>query len=160
MEFKPGDMAVYPGHGVGTIEKIEDREVGDVKQYFYIMRVLDSDLTIMIPITNTDNVGLRSIIDREEAAEIYSILEEKEPPSTSETWNRRYRTYMDKIRTGSPRDLAEVFRDLCLIKSDRELSFGERKVLGVAQNLLVKELTLAEDTEEQKVTERLEKIFD
>lgn len=157
--FKPGDLAVYPAHGVGVIEKVESREMGQAKQEFYVMRILDNNLTIFIPVSNADEVGLRSVIDRAEVDEVMSILGAKTRPSTSQTWNRRYRSYMDKIKTGSAFEVAEVLRDLCLIRSDRELSFGERKVLDVAQSLLVRELSVARDSEEDEVIEEIERMF-
>lgn len=157
--FKPGDLAVYPAHGVGTIESIEARKMGDVNQDFYIMRIMDNNLTIFIPTGNADEVGLRAVIDRDDVERVMSILAEKCQPNCSQTWNRRYRTYMDKIKTGSAFEVAEVYRDLCLIKADRELSFGERKVLDVAEALLIKELSVAQDAEERTVTEQVSNLF-
>lgn len=157
--FKPGDLAVYPAHGVGLIETVEPRCIDGTDQEFYIMRILDNNLTIFIPTANAENIGLRSVIDREDVERIMSILGEKTAPSTGQTWNRRYRGYMDKIKTGSVFEVAEVYRDLNLIKSHRELSFGERKVLDVAQNLLIKELSVVEEADEAEVVERIESIF-
>ncbi len=157
--FKPGDLAVYPAHGVGKIEGVESREIGDFRQDFYVMRILDNNLTIFIPTSNADEVGLRSVIGRDEVDRVMSILGKKSRPSSTQTWNRRYRSYMDKIKTGSAFEVAEVYRDLCLIRADRELSFGERKVLDVAESLLVKELSVAQDAEENVVSEQIAQIF-
>jgi len=128
MRFQIGDLAVYPAHGVGTIEAIESRTVNGQKQDFYILRVLESSMSIMIPVGNVDSVGLRDVIDKKEIPKIYDIIKaKKEALNDNQTWNRRYREYMDKIKTGSLYDVAEVFRDLSLLKLNKDLSFGERK---------------------------------
>ena len=157
--FKVGDLAVYPAHGVGKIEKVEAKELGGANEKCYVMRLLDNNLTIFIPVKNADNVGLRAVIDRTEAEKVFTILGENATPSTTQTWNRRYRVYMDKIKTGSAFEVAEVFRDLYRIKADRELSFGERKVLDMAQGLLLRELSIARESEEADVAEQIERIF-
>jgi CarD family transcriptional regulator len=157
--FKIGDMAVYPAHGVGVIEKIETQEISGCQQDFYVMRILDNDMLIMIPTNNVGNVGLRDIIDQREVLELYSILEERDVVLDSQTWNRRYREYMDKIKSGSVFEVAEVYRDLLILKLEKELSFGERKMLDTARGLLVKEISLAKEIEEKQVEEDLDRIF-
>ena len=157
--FKIGDMAVYPAHGVGIIEKIETQEISGCQQDFYVMRILDNDMLIMIPTNNVGNVGLRDIIGQREVIELYSILEERDVVLDSQTWNRRYREYMDKIKSGSVFEVAEVYRDLLILKLEKELSFGERKMLDTARGLLVKEISLAKKIEEEKVEEDLDRIF-
>jgi len=157
--FKIGDMAVYPAHGVGVIEKIETQEISGCQQDFYVMRILDNDMLIMIPTNNVGNVGLRDIIGQREVIELYSILEERDVVLDSQTWNRRYREYMDKIKSGSVFEVAEVYRDLLILKLEKELSFGERKMLDTARGLLVKEISLAKKIEEEQVEEDLDRIF-
>jgi CarD family transcriptional regulator len=157
--FKIGDMAVYPAHGVGVIEKIETQEISGCRQDFYVMRILDNDMLIMIPTNNVGNVGLRDIIGQREVIELYSILEERDVVLDSQTWNRRYREYMDKIKSGSVFEVAEVYRDLLILKLEKELSFGERKMLDTARGLLVKEISLAKKIGEEQVEEDLDRIF-
>ena len=157
--FKIGDMAVYPAHGVGVIEKIETQEISGCQQDFYVMRILDNDMLIMIPINNVGNVGLRDIIGQTEVTKLYSILEERDVILDSQTWNRRYREYMDKIKSGSAFEVAEVYRDLLILKLEKELSFGERKMLDTARGLLVKEISLAKKIEEEQVEQDLDRIF-
>ncbi len=157
--FKVGDMAVYPAHGVGVIEKIETQEISGHQQDFYVMRILDNNMLIMIPINNVNNVGLRDIIGRTEVSKLYSILKERDVVLDSQTWNRRYKEYMDKIKSGSAFEVAEVYRDLLILKLEKELSFGERKMLDTARNLLVKEISLAREMEEEQVIEDLDRIF-
>jgi CarD family transcriptional regulator len=157
--FKVGDLAVYPAHGVGLIERIETQEISGCRQDFYVMRILDNGMIIMIPTNNVENVGLREIIEPTEVPKLYSILKKRDVPIDNQTWNRRYREYMDKIKTGSVFEVAEVYRDLLILKVEKDLSFGERKMLDTARNLLVKEISLAKKVGEEQVKKELDKIF-
>ncbi len=157
--FDVGDLAVYPAHGVGVIEKIESQEISGCRQDFYVMRILDNDMIIMIPKNNVNNVGLREIIGEGEVRKLYTILKKKDVVVDNQTWNRRYREYMDKIKTGSVFEVAEVYRDLLMLKVEKDLSFGERKMLDTARTLLVKEISLAKNIKEEQVEKDLERIF-
>ncbi len=158
--FEAGDLAVYPAHGVGRIEAIESKTVNGEEHDFYIMKVLESSMVIMIPTRNVASVGLRDIIDKKEIPKVYDIMKAKqEGTGENQTWNRRYREYMDKIKTGSLFEVAEVFRDLSLLKLTKDLSFGERKLYDTAQLLLVKELSKAKDTDEQTIISEIESLF-
>jgi CarD family transcriptional regulator, regulator of rRNA transcription len=159
MVFKTGDLAVYPAHGVGRIESIEVRNLCGSSQDFYIMRILENNMIIMIPICNANNVGLREIIKEEEVSKIFKILKEKDVEFDNQSWNRRYREYMEKIKTGSVYEVAQVLRDLFLLKLEKELSFGERKMLDTAKNLLVKEISIAKKMKETQVEEDIKRIF-
>jgi len=158
--FKAGDMAVYPAHGVGVIESIETRQVGDGESNYYILRIMDNELTIMIPTENAETVGLRETIPQEKIPEVYEKLRSGNGTvAVNQTWNRRYREYMDKIKTGSVFAVAEVLSDLFLLKADKELSFGERKMLDMALGLLVREIAVVEDKPEESVEENIRHIF-
>lgn len=157
--FRLGDLAVYPAHGVGVIESIEDKEISGNNQKFYIMRILDNDMIIMIPTNNARNVGLRGIIDGQAVYKIYEILGAKQCIIEHQTWNRRYRDYMDKIKTGSLYQVAEVLRDLTILKNDKDLSFGERKLLDTAKNLLIKELSIAKNTNELEIEADINRLL-
>lgn len=159
LPFKVGDMAVYPAHGVGEVKSIESREISGSRQLFYVLQILDNGMKIMVPTTNVNAVGLREIISEEEVKAVYDILKERDVKIDTQTWNRRYREYMDKIKTGSVYEIAEVYRDLSLLKSEKELSFGERKMLDTAKNLLIKELAFAEDRDEEDIEDELDEIF-
>ena len=149
-EFKVGDMAVYPAHGVGRINAIETKIVNGETHDFYMMKILENDMTIMIPTWNVEQVGLRDLIDEKEVFKVYEVMKQRRnSPAETQTWNRRYREYMDKIKTGSLYDVAEVFRDLSLLKLTKDLSFGERKLYDTAQILLVMELSTARNTDEK-----------
>ena len=150
--FKVGDLAVYPAHGVGVIERIECKKISGCQQNFYVMRILENNMIIMIPSSNTQNVGLRQLINQNEVLEVFTILQKRDiSVDDNQTWNRRYRDYMDKIKSGSAFEVAEVYRDLTTIKQDKELSFGERKMLDTARSLLVKEISLAKNMKEEDV---------
>jgi CarD family transcriptional regulator len=157
--FNVGDKAVYPAHGVAEVVGLETREIGGNKTTFYILKILDTGMKIMIPTRNVGTVGLRDIISQSDVKEVYNILKSKEIAVEGQTWNRRYREYMDKIKTGSVFEIAEVLRDLSLLKATKDLSFGERKMLDTARTLLVKELAIAKGTKELKIEQELEKIF-
>lgn len=159
--FKVGDMAVYPAHGVGVIEAIEKKTIADQDQQFYILRILNNDMTIMIPIANVDQVGLRCVISRKDAGKVYKILKDKTKLTLdTQTWNRRYREYMDRIKTGSVFEVATVLRDLCLLREGKDLSFGERRMMDIAKALLVKELSIAQQISEDNVVKNIEDIFE
>ncbi|OEU53090.1 MAG: CarD family transcriptional regulator [Desulfobacterales bacterium C00003060] len=157
--FNVGDLAVYPAHGVGRIEAIETREISGEKQDFYIMKILESNMIIMIPVNNVESVGLRDIIDEEEVARVYEIMKLRDIPADNQTWNRRYRDYMEKIKTGSVYEVAEVLRDLYLMRVEKELSFGERKMLDTAETLLLKELSIAKKTDEDAIMSDIKIMF-
>ncbi|MBI5599919.1 MAG: CarD family transcriptional regulator [Deltaproteobacteria bacterium] len=160
-DFKRGDLAVYPSHGVGVIEGIECRSMsGEDDQAYYIMRILGSDATIMVPIKNASTVGLRKIMEKSMIPKVYSILKErKDELFSTQTWNRRYREYTEKIKTGCAMEVASVLRDLYILKHDKELSFGEKRMLDTAKNLLVKELSVAKKIKEEKIEEELDRIM-
>lgn len=157
--FNKGDMAVYPAHGVGEIQSIEKRVVGDSEQSFYIMRIIDSSMVVMIPTKNSENVGLREIISPTEADRVFDILKDRDVKIAAQPWNQRYRQYMEKIKTGSVFKIAGVLRDLYLLKEDKDLSFGERKMLDTAKNLLMKEIALANKVQEDQVAKDIDRIF-
>ena len=157
--FRVGDLAVYPAHGVAQIVGIETREISGNKQTFYILKILDTGMKIMIPTRNVAAVGLREVISQDDVKEVYTILKSKEIAVEGQTWNRRYREYMDKIKTGSVFEIAEVLRDLSLLKFEKDLSFGERKMLDTARSLLIRELAVAKSAKEEKIARELEEIF-
>ena len=159
VEFKVGDNAVYPSHGVGQICAIETKEYFGIQTTFYTIRILETGAKIMVPKNNAKAAGLRPIISSTQADEVFGILKKTDIKIDNQTWNRRYREYMEKIKTGSIFEIAEVLRDLFLLKVDKELSFGERKLLDQARSLLIKELSLSQRSTEQLVEDEIKKIF-
>jgi len=126
---------------------------------FYVMKIIENDMKIMIPTRSSDNVGLRAIIGQDEVESVMTILRERDIEISAQTWNRRYRDYMEKIKTGSIFEVAVVLRDLFLLSVDKDLSYGERKMMDTAKNLLVKEISLARNMDEEKTADQIEKMF-
>ena len=158
-QFKVGEKVVYPAHGVGVIESVQSRKISGTEKKFYMLRFLESDMTIMVPMENVVSVGLRRIIGKDMVAKVYKILRDKKVEIDQQTWNRRYREYTEKIKTGSVLEIAKVLRDLFVLKGDKELSFGERKMLDTARTLLIKEIAVATKSKEVKIEEKLDRIF-
>jgi CarD family transcriptional regulator, regulator of rRNA transcription len=157
--FEKGDFAVYPGHGVGAIEGIESMEMGGKVQDFYVLSILDTKMTIMVPKDNAGTAGMRAVIDREKIPEVYEILKCPKAPNNHQPWNQRYRGYMERIQSGSIYEVAKVFRELYSLKSGKGLSFGERKLMDMAKRLLIKELAISKDAEEADVGKEIQGIL-
>ena len=158
-QFSVGDKAVYPVHGVAEVVALEQRDIGGSKTPVYILKILDTGMKIMVPKANAGSVGLRDLITSKQVKEVLTILRARDIPRDTQTWNRRYREYMEKIKTGSVFEIAEVLRDLQRLKGDKELSFGERKMLDTARTLLIKEIAVATKSKEVKIEEKLDRIF-
>lgn len=158
-EFTIGDKAVYPAQGVAEVVGIENKEINSTVCAFYVLKVLDTEMQILVPKEKADQVGLRPVATADEVEEVFDILREQDVHIDKQTWNRRYRGFMEKIKTGSLFEVAEVFRDLYRLKSTKTLSFGERRMLDTAKNLIVKELSVARNWSEQEVEQQLEKAF-
>ena len=157
--FKVGDKAVYPAQGVAEVISIDEKDIAGSRQMFYVLRILDTDRKIMVPVVNATAVGLRQVISEAEIREIFDILQERTLAIDTQTWNRRYRGFMDKIKTGSIYDVAEVLRDLYRLKANKQLSFGERRMLDTARSLIVKEISVAREKTEEDVKDEIEAIF-
>lgn len=157
--FNVGDKVVYPGHGVAEVTGLESKEISSTKLEFYVLRVLENNMKVMVPKHNAKSVGLRMLVDDEEVERVYGVLAHRGGKISTATWNRRYREYMEKIKTGSLVEIASVLRDLCILRADKELSFGERKMLDTARSLLVQELALAKGEEEDAVANKLDDMF-
>ena len=158
-EFKVGDKAVYPAQGVAEVISIDEKDIAGQRQRFYVLRILDTDRKIMVPVSNANAVGLRQVISEQEIREIFDILRERTIGFDTQTWNRHYRDFMDKIKTSSIYDVAEVLRDLYRLKTDKQLSFGERRMLDTARTLIVKEIAIARGQTEDQVRTEIEAIF-
>ncbi len=158
-KFSIGDKVVYPGQGVGEITGIEHQEVAGQRQSFYILKIMKSGTKIMIPLTKLRTANLREIVDAQTVKAVYAVLKEKGMCVDATTWNRRFREYMEKIKSGDILKLAAVMRDLSRLKIDKDLSFGERKMLDTVSDLLVTELSLAKKCTEEEINAELKKIF-
>ena len=159
VEFKVGDKAVYPAQGVAEVISIDEKDIAGARQRFYVLRILDTERKILVPVSNANAGGLRQVISEQEIREIFDILKERTIGFDTQTWNRRYRGFMDKIKTGSIYDVAEVLRDLYRLKANKQLSFGERRMLDTARSLIVKEIAIARGQTEGHVKDEIEAIF-
>ena len=143
--LKVGDKVVYPGHGVGRITSIENKEVMESQLTFYSIEILESGIKIMFPENRLETIGIRSVISKKEAEEVLDIL--KKPNSSlhvqERNWQKRHQAYRDKIQNGSIYEIVDVIRDLQSIKKDKELSYGEKRMMDKAQNMLRSELSVA-----------------
>ncbi len=158
-KYNVGDKVVYPAHGVAEVMSIESRSIGGSQQTFYVLNVLDNGMRVMVPTANVDQVGMRDIVSSDEADRVFEVLKKREKMAESTTWNRRHREYMEKIKTGSVFEVAKVLRDLYVLKSDKELSFGERKMLDTAKSLLVREISLSKGITQEEVETKFRTIF-
>lgn len=158
LEFNEEDKVVYPAHGVGVIDSIKLRKVSGSEQKFYNITIIETGMKIMVPVAQAETVGLRRVVDSKTVDEVYDILKQKNVKVDTQTWNRRYREYSQKIKTGSVLEIARVIRDLSVLKGDKDLSFGEKKMLDTAQGLLVKELSIAKSSTETKIKAELEQL--
>ncbi len=159
IQFQVGDKAVYPAQGVGEIVGIDEKSVSGKTHRFYCLRILDTDIRILVPIDNAEQVGLRNVVTPDDVEGVYDVLRHTETCLDKQTWNRRYRGFMEKIKTGSLFEVAEVFRDLYRLKNTKTLSFGERRMLETARGLIVQELSVAKGTSEAKIESELSTLL-
>ena len=133
--------------------------MGGATYRLYVLKILDNGMTIKVPVDNADAIGMREIIPQDSVAKVYEVLRDRSSPADKQTWNRRYREYMTKIKTGDPLEVAAVLRDLALLKTEKQLSFGERKMYDQAHSLIVQELAVAKDVDENLIKKEIEGIF-
>ncbi len=155
--FKIGDYAVCPGHGVGQLVDVEERDLGGESKSFYILKVIANGMTVMVP---TDSLeGIRGLVGEEEIDQVYDLLKEHDIKIDNSTWNRRYREYMGKIKTGSLLEIADVLRALFLLKETKNLSFGEKKMLDQCKELISEEISLARGGEVPEIKTTIDSCF-
>lgn len=139
--FSIGEKISYPMHGAGIIEGIEDQMILDVKRSYYILRMSYGDMKVMVPVENSDEVGVRPIIDETKLQDVLSVLGE-DPTPMQPNWNKRSRENLDKLKTGDLCEVADVVRNLMCSDRRKKLSTGEKKMLNNARHLLVSEFVL------------------
>ncbi len=157
--FNVGDKIVYPMHGAGIIESIEEREILGERKRYYVMRMPLGDMKVMIPINNVDNIGIRDIIDKQDADRVFKSLESKSNNAQTSNWNKRYRENMTKIKSGNVFEVADVVKNLILRERNKGLSTGERKMLNSAKQILISELVLAKNMNPRDVEEQIDQII-
>ena len=157
--FSVGEKIVYPVHGAGVVESIENREIlGEVRSY-YVLRITSGDLQVLVPVDTAEKVGVRLVSDAERLRQARDVLSGPASP-WEENWNRRYRLNMDKIKSGDICELAEVVRTLTLRDNAKGLSAGEKKMLDNARRILLSEIVLADGVTAEEASARLNSLFD
>ena len=146
--FSIGDKVVYPMHGAGTIQNIEEKEVLGETRAYYILRIPYGNLQVMVPVKGSDAAGRRPIVSEEEVSGVLDVLSAESTPM-DENWNRRYRENMDKLRSGDPAKVAEVIRNLMRVERAKRLSTGEKKLLANARQILASEIVLVRGVAEK-----------
>jgi CarD family transcriptional regulator len=159
IDFKIGDKAVHPKHGVGEITAIEHRELGGTKGMFYILKILDNGMKVMVPTNAASQAGLRGIMSGKEADAVIDTMRAREVAVDLQPWSRRFRAYTEMVQSGLPHEVAKVLRDMHRLKFDKDLSFGERHLLDRAKSLLMKELAFAKKVTEAVLAEEVATIF-
>lgn len=157
--FKVGDMAVHPKHGVGQISEIAQKDFGGSVSACYVMKILDTGLKVFVPTEAAERVGLRPVMKKKEAQKILDVLRAPEVAVDLQPWNRRFRAYTEMLKSGLPTEIAKVLRDMYRLKFDKDLSFGERRLLDQARSLLVQELALAKKVEPKSIETEIHQIF-
>lgn len=157
MEFKVGEVVVYPHHGAARIADIEQREIGGETLDYLVLQILQSDLEVRVPVKNTELVGVRDVVNEEGLQRVFSVLRETDVEEAG-NWSRRYKANQERLASGDINKVAEVVRDLWRRDQGKGLSAGEKRMLGKARQILVGELALAEPVDEAKVDEMETKI--
>jgi len=156
--FNVGDKVVYPMHGAGVVEAIEEREILGEKRTYYIMKLPIGDMKVMIPTGSVGGVGLREVIDSNQVKQVFQVLKAQRSKMSS-NWNRRYRANLEKIKSGDIFEVAEVVRNLSIRDREKGLSTGERKMLDNARQILVSELVLAQGIDEDQAVNQVEEML-
>lgn len=147
--FNVGDHIVYPMHGAGIIDAIEEKDILGEKQAYYILK-MPGEVKVMVPTNKAEEIGVRNVIDKASADKVFNILEE-EKTEMSMNWNKRYRDNMDKMKSGDIYEIADVVRNLTFKQKEKGLSTGEKKMLSNAKQILVSELVLAENSSQEEI---------
>ncbi len=153
--FKVGDKVVYPMHGAGIIESIEEKKILGKSQRYYILKLPTKNMKVMLPTDNIEKLGLRDVVSESTVPEVLSKLS-GEQSEMSSNWNKRYRNNMEKVKSGDILDVAEVVRDLEIMDRERGLSTGERKMLSNTKQILVSELALVQDKDKSEIESLIE----
>lgn len=153
---------MYPVHGVVEVQGVEEKEILGSRKAFYVLNVLESNVKLMVPTDNINSVGLRPVVARKEVKKILDILKEENgeiPKLGVQNWNKRYKEYADKVKSGDIYEIARVLRDIHHLKKVKNLSFGEKRIMENALSHVVKELSIALRKKEGEVSSQIEEIF-
>lgn len=158
--FNIGDKVVYPMHGAGTIESIEEKEMLGNAEDYYIIKMPVGGMRLMVPTSKVDNIGIREVSERAEAEKVFDVLEKpKDPYVHDSNWSKRYNLNVDKIKSGNILEVAEVVRELSHRHMERGLSIGEKKMLNTAKNILISEMVLSEEMSQESLDTKIEEAI-
>ena len=152
--FNIGDKVVYPMHGAGVVDPIEEKDILGEKQAYYILK-MPGEVKVMVPTAKAEQVGVRGIIDKSAAEKVFGVLEANET-EMSMNWNKRYRDNMEKMKSGDIYEVADVVRNLSFKQKEKGLSTGEKKMLNNAKQILVSELVLTEHATQDEIEDIVE----
>lgn len=160
--FSQDQIVVYPAQGVGKIELLEHKEIGGQNVEFYIIRIISSNITVMVPVVNAKAVGLRGLSSKKEVKKVLEYLKERGSFTgyTGQNWNRRYREYTDRLKSPSLLDVCYVLKELILISAEKELSFGERRLQEQAMGLITSELSYVLDSPADEIKKEIESFYE
>ena len=159
MGFRVGDKVVYPHHGAAVIESVEEKELFGEKREYFILKLAYGELTLMVPTDSTDEVGIRDVTPAKEVPKVFKVLKKQEPTANTTNWSRRFKANVEKLRSGDIYKVAEVVRSLHQRDKEKGLSAGEKRMLTKARQILVSELTFAQDCKEQEAEELLDEVL-
>ena len=157
--YHKGDKVVYPHHGVAIIEDLQEQEFLGEKRQYLILRLAHGDLTLKVPVDNTGEVGIREVVSKREGKKVLDVLREDETKMPT-NWSRRFKTNVEKIRSGDIYQVAEVVRNLAIREKDKGLSAGEKRMLAKARQILISELTFAYDISEDKTEAMIDRVLE
>ncbi len=158
-KYKIGDKTVYPCHGVGFIENIEYKNINGQELAFYIIRIIDSGLKVMVPVSNTEPAGIRDLIVYSDISQIYSLLSEELTKVDTSSWTKRFKDYNEKIKSGCIFKVTSVLRDLASLNRVKELSFGEKRMYELAIHLISQEISFVKQTDQNEIIEEINSII-
>ncbi len=158
MNFSVGEKVIYPNHGVGVIERINQREVSGRQEAFYQLKIVSNSMMVMIPMSNVGDVGLRKLIKKDVVNRVLEHLK-KSVVNCSADWKNRFKENSEKMRTGCIFDVADVFKSLHSLSHTRILSFREKKMLDRARYLLISEVATVWNMPEAKVEELIDRAL-
>ncbi len=159
MSFSVGDKVVYPHHGAAVIEKMEERELFGEKRNYFILKLAYGELTLMVPIDSTEDVGLREVTPAKDMPKVFKVLKKQEPMTNTTNWSRRFKANVEKLRSGDIYQVADVVRSLHQRDKEKGLSAGEKRMLTKARQILVSELTFSKDCDEEAAEKMLDEVL-
>jgi len=159
VSFQVGDKVIYPNHGLGVVEKIEEKTILGTTCGFFHLRILSNDTTVLVPVTNVDNVGLRRAITDEEVERLFNLLGDGKIDNHA-NWKGRFKDNSDKMRTGSIYDMADVLKSLTFLAKSKSLSFREKRMLDRAKALIISEVSEVMRVKVEEIEDRVEKALE